>query len=393
MSIDLNFLEEYENREVEAGERKIPLSKRVEILRSPSSYLVDESSSFWSQVAFSGTVMFPLYPIPPDIFEKNWNIPIDTLRDFIHFVKETKKIQFVLTTHPILYKEFDYLEPILREFSPPVYSFKFDWDNEKLQETASICRDELNLLIPLSPEWQSWTSSVTGRNHLNTQILMYTWLRHVGFDEFADTFIENFLIEPDFANMYISIVAKLILYPLCDPLKSNLSISRDTLQSASQMGINIAGNLKRSSFPEVGSYLMKKCTYYPESLEACKNVISQYEDNDLYKINTALNDAIVEENEALIFLKKDELGEILDNVWEDSSIKRNATICNYGIEITCGMIGYGLGGMPGLLGSMGLGIIDQTKSKYLDQFSELVAKKVASPYMATIFDFKKKYRI
>ena len=159
------------------------------------------------------------------------------------------------------------------------------------------------------------------------------------------------------------------------------------------MGISAAGTTKRSSFPEVGSYLMKKCTYYPESLEACKNVISRYEANDLYKINSALNDAIVDKNDTLILQKNDELSEILDNIWADSSIKKNATLCNYGIEITSGMIGYGLGGMPGLLGSMGIGIFDQTKSKYLDQFSELIAKKIASPYMATIYDFKKKYPV
>jgi hypothetical protein len=398
MSIDLNFLEEYENREFEAVKRNIPFSERVEISRSPTCYIVDESSSFWSQVAFAGTVIFRLYPIPPDIFEKNWNISIDYLHDFLRFVKETKKIQFVLTTNPTQYEELDYLEPILREFLPPVYTVNFDWmgvnwTDEKLQETESTCRDEFNLLVSLSPEWQNWTSSVAGRNHLRAQRLQYTWLRYLGFDDFADTFIENFLIEPDFANAYISLVSKLILYHLGDPLKSTLSINLETLQEAGQMGINTDGITKRSTFPEVGSYLMKKCTYYPESMEACKNVISQYEENDLYKINSALNEAIVDKNETLILQKKDDLGEIMDNIWADSSIKRNATLCNYGIDVTCGMMGYGLGGMPGLLGSMGLSIFDKTKSKYLDQFSELIAKRIASPYMATIYDFKKKYRV
>ena len=218
------------------------------------------------------------------------------------------------------------MEPILREFLPPVFAYDLNCRDEKLQETASICHDELNLLISLSPEWQSWTSSVTGRNHLRTQVIEYTWLRYFGFDEFADTFIENFLIEPGYANMYISLVAKLILYPIGDPLKSNLSISLDTLQSASQMGINTSGTSKRFSFPKVGSDLMKKCNIILKVWEACKNVISRYEENDLYKINTALNDAIVDENDALILQKNDELGEILDNVWTDSSIKKECDI-------------------------------------------------------------------
>jgi len=397
MVIDLDFLEDYENREVEAIKKNIPFSKRVEVLRSPTTYLVDESSSFWSQVAFSGTVIFPLYPITPEIFEKNWHIPIDTLHDFTRFVRDTKKIQFILTTNPTLYSEFDYLFPILEEFSPPVFSYDlmdiFLFDNKNLQKTQSACVEEFNFLISISPEWQSWKSSVTGRSHLRTQLISYMWLRYFGFDEFADTFIENFLIDPDFANWYISLVSKLILYPIGNPLKSTLSINLETLHHASQLGISPTEVANTTTLPEIGSYLMKKCTYYPESLEACKNVISQYEQNDLYNVASALNTAIVDKEYSKTIQKSDELGDILDNIWSDSSIKRNSSLCNYGIDITCGVIGYGLGGMPGLLGSIGIGIADHTKSKYLDQFSELIAKKIATPYMATIFNFKKKYRV
>ena len=398
MSIDLKFLVEYEKKEIDAAIQKIPFSNRVQISRTPSCYIVDEDKSFWSQVAFAGTVIFPLYAIPPDVFEKNWNISIETLPDFINFAKETKKIQFVLTTHPTLYHEFDYLEPILRKFSPPVFSYSSDrigdpWRDDRLQKIESACRDEINLLISLSPEWQSWTSSVDGRIHIRTQTLSYTWLRYLGFDDFADTFIENFLVDPDFANYYISIVSKLIVRPIGDPLNSTLSVSLDTLKSASRMGIKTSGLLEKSYFPEIGSYLMKKCTHYPQSLEACKEVISRYEENDLYKISSALNRAIIEKNSSSILDKTDELGNVLDNIWEDRSIKHDATLCSCGIDVACGIIGYGFGGIPGLLGSIGLGIADHTKSRYLDQFSELIAKEIATPYMTTIFDFKKKYPV
>ncbi len=66
---------------------------------------------------------------------------------------------------------------------------------------------------------------------------------------------------------------------------------------------------------------------------------------------------------------------------------------SYGTDIVIGTVGYSIGGVPGLLGSIGMEIIDNKKCEFIDRFSELVAKKIALPYMAAIYDFKKKYRI
>jgi hypothetical protein len=137
---------------------------------------------------------------------------------------------------------------------------------------------------------------------------------------------------------------------------------------------------------------MTKCTHYPESLESCKNLVDRYEENDLYEVYTALNNAIFDRKDTSIIQRKNEMEEILDNVWNDTTIKSNATVYRYGINITCGIIGYYLVGTFGLMGSLGLSVLGSTKSKYLDEFSELISKKIASPYMATIYDFKKEYQ-
>ena len=39
---------------------------------------------------------------------------------------------------------------------------------------------------------------------------------------------------------------------------------------------------------------------------------------------------------------------------------------------------------------LGLKVIDSINSTFLFEFAELIAKKVTSPYMASIYDFKKK---
>lgn len=391
MAIDSDYLEEYEKREVEVLKRNIPISERIEKLKTPVFNLVEDSHAFWSQVALSGTLIFPLHPIPSDFFETAWNLPIRDLPDLAKFVRDTKKIQFILTQHPVVYKEFEYLEPLLREFTPPMYSSNLNIHDRRLNDILIASQEEFLPLIQLSPEWQKQSTSTTGQHTLATHLKSYALLQYYGFNEIADTFIENFVARPVFAHTYLAIVEHMILYPINDPIHANLSLSIDTIEKAKKMGILPYTSLKGLNLPEVGSFLMKKCIHYPESLDACKYLIAHYEDTDIYKVHSALNEAVIDRNDPLIFQKRDEMSQILDNVWEDTKIKRNSSLCNLGITTTCGIVGYGLGGVPGLLTTLGMRCID--KAKYLDQFSDLIAKKIATPYMATIYDFKKKYPV
>ncbi len=259
--MDAVFLEEYEYREIEALKKNISSSERLN-LKAPIFNFVQEGS-LWSQVALSGTVIFPLHPIPSNQFESSWNVSVNELHDLIKFVKNTKKIQFVLTDYPTHYKDFNYLEPILREFSPPLYASNVNAFDKKLMNLASICQDEFEHLIAVSPIWQQQLSTVSGRHNVRTDLKAYTLLRYYGFNEIADTFIDSFLMDPNFAHVYLAIVENVILYPIGDPFKANLALSVDILQKANEMGIHSKLLPQRPTFPEVGSYLMKKCTHYP----------------------------------------------------------------------------------------------------------------------------------
>jgi hypothetical protein len=391
VTMDSDFLNEYHNREIGFFKKNTPLSERFK-QKQPIYHIVEfGSASIWSQIALSGTAIIPLFPIPSDYFEKMWKISANNFPELIQFIKDTKKIQFVLAAPPKEFKEFDYLEPIFQEFSPPMFSSNLNLQDPRFQNLLNQCGSEFNTLVGLSSAWQRKKSSLVGQQIVKSHIKAYTALRYYGLDEIADTFINNFLINPDFADDYLWIAEKMILHPIDNSLKANLALNVSTIQKANKLGLQSQLTPQLPSFPEVGSFLMKKCTHYPESLEACKRLIDRYEDNDLYKVHSALNEAVIERNDSSIIDNKDELGEILDNIWEDTKIKDDVVGYNCGITVTCGVVGYCLGGAPGLLASIGLKCID--KSKYFEQFSELIAKKVTTPYMATIFDFKKKYSV
>jgi hypothetical protein len=393
--MDIKFLEEYQMREVEAADRIPNVSERVGKLKPPIFFAIDPRSLIWSQVAFSGTVICPLYPAPPDEFLNEETIP-----DIIQFVKDTHKIQFFLNSPPTYYKNCDYLEPLLRQLSPPIYSNPtpaYKGSIEKCNHLMDSCSDEINELVLFSPEWQHLLKGDLGRYSMNFVTQTYTFLRYFGFNEIADTFIDNILINPEFAYWYIYNAGKFITNPLTDQFKSNYSWEINDIQDATMIGIDIQLSSERKSFPEVGSFLMRECVHYPPSLEACKFLINRYEDNDLYNVFSSLNKAAIERSDNTIIQKSSEIGEILNNVWKDKKIKNRSVAINYGIFLSCGFVGYitagSTGGTLGLLGSMGLNVIDSTKNQFLDQFSELISRKIASPYMATIYDFKKKYQI
>lgn len=389
MTIDHNFLEEYEGQEFEAFTRCPNVSKRIGEIKKPIFQITGPCSSIWSQVAFSGTTIFPLHPLSKTVFENGWKISVDEFPSWIQFVKETKKIQFVLTAQPTAYENLDYLEPILRELKPPLYT-QIGGDNKELLKIQSRCTEDIFSLIFSSPKWMAILYSSGGTYIIQDYIKSVAFLRYLGLKDIADTFLENFLVNPEFSRDYLIAAYDILADPIIDPFQANRSYCIEKIRSAYQMGIPLPG---QPILPEIGSFLMKKCTHYPESLEACKRLIDRYEDHDLYRVHSALNDAVIDRDNSSTIRLNNELGEILDNVWEDTTVKSNATAYRFGIDAVCGVVGNVITPGSGLLASIIPEIVNETNSCYLDHFSEWIAKKIATPYMATIFDFKKKYPV
>lgn len=384
------FLEELECKDEEESKNS-NFSDRIGSLRTPVFHVIDKHPP-WSQISFSGTALFSLHPISQGSFEKYYGISNHDIPDLIKFVKTTHKVIFLLSAPPTAYEKYDYLEPIIREFQPPVFHDYLNYPgwNELLLENY----ETIDMIGRISKIWRNLFSLV------EPDMKMYTAsrccaLRYFGFDNIADTFVNSMWEEdPEFSYDYLNAANSFLLFPFMNPLTINSSFSLDEIERAKKWKIPTQFDLKEFSFPEVGSYLMNKCTYYPESMEACKNLIEHYKDEDLYKVYSALNNAIHEKQDTVTLNRTGEIGEILENIWNDPKIRQDTSMYSYGIDIACGTIGFFLGGgVPGLLGSLGLSVIDDKKSKYIETYSELIAKNIASPCLATVYDFKKKYKI
>jgi len=385
--MDLDFLKEYEKREFDAFQIEGNVSKRIGELKSPIVHITGPCSSIWSQISFSGTVIFPLHPLPKECFERGWRISVDSFPSLIEFVEETKKIQFVLTAPPTAYEEYDYLEPLLTRLSPPLYT-QIGGDNEELNRMKSKCNDEIKFLMRFSSHWQFLSMTYGGKHIIEDYINSYALIRHLGFNDIADIFIDNFLAEPQFATDYLTTAYDLLVDPIIDPFNAAPSYCIEKIRKASEMKISTP---YVGAFPEIGSMLMRKCTHYPESLTACKFLIDRYEENDLYSVSDALTTAVSNRNQTKIINITESIDEILDNIWTDKTIIRYETLMKHEIDITLGIVGFCLAGPTGLLASLGVRLAD--RDNYIDKFSELIARNAASPYLATIHDFKRKYRI
>lgn len=391
--MDIKFLEEYEKQEIEINREYKTITDRLGELKEPIYNLFCPTTSLWSQIVFSGTIIFPIRPVPKEVFESNLNMPIKKIPELIDFAKETHKIQFLLCDYPTQYLGYDYLEPFFKD-STPVYSLQKDLQSDELDDLYMKSLDELDMLFHLSPFWEQLFTKPGGDHIFLDYVRQYTMARHLGFNEISEVFIDNILVDPNFATQYLETTYDLFIHPTIDPFNANVSIPLDIIQKATQMGLDVQAQPREQYFPEVGSFLLKKIVYYPESLEACKQVMGRYKDNDLYNVYSALNTAIYDRNYDSALKYKENLELILDNTWKETqTIQSNSQTYKCGIQIACGIAGAFLSQSCGLLENLGLIVPTVLGSQVLDPLTESISKKVVSPYLVTIYDFQKKYRV
>lgn len=391
--MEYNDLKNYEEQEISLGEKYDFTIDRFPTLQKPISYIISSNNpNFWSQIPFSGTNIFQLYPESSEHFIDRYKIRIDEIPNLIQFVRETKKIQFAITTFPTNYYQFEYLHPILEEFYPPMLTIpKLFWDDDYYElQNQSI--KEIQEAIKNNPLLKILSTS-QGKLDFEEIVNEYSFLKYYGLTEISDNFL-LFFSTPSltiFSLDYLDTAYNMFIQPIIDPFKANPSFNIDTILKGKIIGINVAKYAPHPIFPEIGSFLTKKIIHYPDSAFACKKIISMYEDNDLYSVYSSLNDSVINYQTDKIIQNNSELNEVLDNIWSDANkIHSYTEIYQSGITITIGVIGLCVFGYPGLLTSLGIEGLDLIKSKYLNKFSELIAKKTSTPNLATIYDFQKK---
>lgn len=367
--------------------------------------------SIWPQIPFFGTLIIEINPVPESLFYISHGMEKKDFERLIDFSKDTGKVQFMINGNPESYVGLDFLSPLFEELRPPMsYSFPMtSFFEEKEFNQLNNYVTEFNALISLPSqtganfiEALKYLTGLGLTNYTLTEILhenlrYYAFLKGKGYNDIIEYFENLLVLDSRKAVTFLSGIGKLIVESKLDAFKSDHIFSFEALTEFSQ-GFDTL-DLENSTYNihEIGKFLLNKLTFMPESFDACKDVISRYNQEDLYKVSASLHEGVIDSNPDIVCKKNIELSEILDNVWNDAKFEKRIKGVNYGIPISTVLIGTlaagPVGGVGGLLSGLGINVISEIIGVDQDSIAHKVAKKTVPSHIVNIFDFKKKYNL
>lgn len=396
------FLKKLSEGKFQRNER-FPSEHRFKNLHFPITYRGEQGIPIWPLIPFSGSTIIPLMPIQRENFESFHQFQISQIEQMVSFSEETGKIQFVLLRNPTEYKKLDFLEPIFKRLRPPqflgipVTEFAgrdvLDKYYEEFQLIAnSGFRDSVRKSYPYSSNKGAFKlimNNVCG-NYMMIRAITAPYISN----DFAETFAFNYVKGMEMMNLFDIMV----LRPLRNPLRCMDAQSSDILAKAYHFGAQQGIEPPDKIFPcEVGKLLMRKLTYYPESFEACKQLVVKYDDLDVIKLFNALNEGISLSDPDIVKKTEHELSVTLDDVWKNKSFQNKIIGVRFGVPLILGAIGTVAAGLSGayvgLLSGLGFDAIDRLLEFKGEIFSETISKSLSPSYQAIIFDFQKKYSL
>jgi len=293
------------------GEIKNPI-----VHSDPHVYTFDHEK-IWSQIPFAGTLMVSIHNVPEKLcLSQNGFEPSD-IPNLIQLAKETGKIKFGLQTDPLHYEGLDYLEPLIREFEPPVFYYpektqipeieRKKWANELVQLASPKYFKELRYNVLKSGGSDKFVDAlIEGRGS--------TWekMKILGMDSEIEH-LSNLIVDnsEEAESLFSSYI--MTLSPMLDPFTHNYNYS---LSRLNEYGVP-AIPTENIRIPEIGKFILKKLALKPENYFGCIEVIQKYDDNDLYKLLDSFESAIKNKKSDKILKTKEELKKIIDNVWDD----------------------------------------------------------------------------
>lgn len=320
----------------------------------------------------------------------------------VSFAEETGKLQFLLMRQPTDYYKLDFLEPIFKRLRPPQFIgvpideyAKHDVLCKYYKEFKAIAdsgfRDHVRKVSNFGHSKRTFDSLMT---NLQGDYMM---VRAISNAEFSEEFAQLFRSDFRNAGNLLEIIDTLILRPLRNPLKCMEAYPLETIRIGQSLGLDDALKSNKRFPCELGKLLMQKIAYYPESLEACRQITARYDEQDVIKLLQAVNEAIIKNNPDIVEKKEKELSTALDNVWNDKSLIRKIKGIRFGVPLILGAVGMVAGGLSGgyvgLLSGLGFNVADKLFAYKGDAFSEKMLKFLTPSYQAIIFDFQKKYSL
>lgn len=416
--MEKEYLEDYlvkEEKEIERflddllrvdSHSSYPDKSRFHKLKEPIG-MADTYNSIWAQIPLFGSLIIPIRPEPEDIFYKSYGIEKRDFEGLIDFCKDTGKVQFTINGNPRLFEGLDHLDTLFEELhSPLVFNIplRYQVEAEKLNnyqiefetlinlqsQTGTNCIDYLNLVVKNSG------TRYDLEELLFENLRYYAFFKEYGYNEIIEKFEYLSLFDSEKAMILLARFGELIVDTNRNSLKSDYVFSLKSVTELSSC-INRPDLIENNNIHEIGKFLLNKLTFMPESFDACKDVISRYDQEDLYKVSASLHKGINESDIDLIFKKNIEFSEILENVWNDAKLERSIKGLRYGIPISTALIGTlaagPVGGIGGFLSGIGINVVPEIIAVNQDSIAEKLAKKIVPNHLVNIFDFKKKYNI
>jgi len=417
--LNREYLEDYELKENAEYERLVekrikkgkfcfekdryPPNERFIKIQEPvafSTLAAAAGGSFWAQIPFCGSLILMLPPYPVKIFEKCL-FKISEIPKIVDFIKETGRLQIALSKNPLAYEGLDYLDPFFVELKPPVYyrlSPHLLGDYEDF-EKACVTFDTLsqvkfyNYLKEISQINSTRMKSIFDML-IGKCLTTFAMLKLCRYQIIED--IENLMIDNPKEAVDLLITCMLFITGPMGDLRSSLRfVAMQDIEKVENLPIICRP--QEIEFPcEIGKFLIKKLTYAPLGLDACKELMYHYDAYDLRKVLRALNKAIVENHHEIVNKSEKELSEILDNVWNDKTIPRRVKGLQIGIPLLMAAIGSvaagPIGTMGGFLAGLGLNVAHKLIDLETQGLSESLAKLKTKSYQVNIYDFQQKYK-
>jgi hypothetical protein len=379
--------------------------------------------SLWPQIPFFGTIIVPLTPFAEPYFKQFHGFDPSEVGRLVDFAKDTNRITFVLNDDPKEFEGLDFLDPVFNEIKPvaeiglPVSVIedrKKDYDRycKEFDTLSGISFYRyLSTVAAFSLNGQLGPASEGKLSMAKHLMHVYAELGVLGFDEILMAIRDQLVEAPIVAHSMLNLTEELLIGSATDPSGATRNLSREYLEKfqilanhPSLQGDNTAkalfGHAKEMQCScDIGKFLMRKLTYYPDSFEACQLVCGLYDHRDLRKVLTSLEKAIKEGDYATFQSSANEFSKALDEVWADTSqVKNRANEIGLALTIGLGLVGTIASGpvgpvAGGLMAMLGYNVADRIVGWKTDSLSEKLARLITPNYLVNIYDFKGEHNL
>jgi hypothetical protein len=417
--LKLRFLQEYEKEDEEAYERFSrrfqegksatfpPLSKFRKIGRPIAMRAID--SSIWAQIPLFRSLIVPVYPVSKNDFAEVHGFDVKDLDRLIDLCKDTGRIQLVLASNASNYAGLDYLDDMFSELKPIALRslpLRYSSGDETVRQWAT----EFTKLAA-SDFWQvigeslldSGFTRYSVRQRFGDLRAAYVLLNDLGYRKAAGTIRDNIKDYPEIAEQMLYFYNHFLVKALTDPLGT---VHCDSLEYLSLMAeVDVEGILakRKLEFPcEIGTFLTKKLTLFPESFQSCLDVMERYDTEGVSELVGALSNAVLTSSEDITNTKLSALNQVLDNTWKEAKelslrIKGVSSAISIGLGMIGGLAGESaggaVGGSLGLLAGLGFKVLDDKLELLSEGIAHRLARKTVSKSVSAVFDFQRKHSL